>query len=239
VGAVTITSGTITSTGGSGILTGSGALTKSGSANATIVSGATYSGGASITGGKLLVNGSISGSTSVSGSGTLGGTGTLGAVNVLSGGTISPGNGPGILTTGSLSLASGASMSMELNGTTAGTSYDRLITTGTVSLGGASLNLSLGYAPAQGDTFFLIVNGGGTSPGTFAGDGEGATFQLSYNSQNYLFEVTYLANSSGSSFTGGHDVALEVIPEPTTWIMLFGGFCTLVTIHRFRRQRSR
>src|SRR5207248_2207857 len=83
------------------------------------------SGGTTVNGGTLLVNntsgsGTGTGNVTVNNTGTLGGTGTIsGNVIVNSGGNLSPGNSPGILTTGSVTLNSGSNFVIEINGTTA------------------------------------------------------------------------------------------------------------------------
>ena len=68
---------------------------------------------------------------------------------------------PGILNSGSVSLAAPAVFAAEVNGTTPGTQHDQLNVTGTVALGNATLALtSTGYTPALGDTIVLISNDG-------------------------------------------------------------------------------
>jgi autotransporter-associated beta strand protein len=242
VGIVSSTvSQTSTITGSGSVILGAsstGALTFTGSNN--------YTGGTLVKGGKLFVNGSISGTTTIYSAGTLGGTGTVGAVSALASGTLSPGvNGPGILSTGSLSLNSGAHLAMDLNGTTAGSGYDQIKASAAINLNADSgsksiLNLSLGYVPTQGDLFFLVINGGGAITSTFAGLPDDSIFNLtsSANGLSYAFEITYFGNSSGSSFTGGNDVALQVVPEPQTWAMLLGGLSVLIFVQRLRRRAA-
>lgn len=132
------------------------------------------------------------------------------------------------------------------DGTAGGDVSDHLATTGTISLlNGADLQLSLltttGYTPVNGDIFFLTINSGGAINGTFTSlNGtatnlsEGSVFLL--NSQFY--KITYLANFSGNSFGGGNDVALlAVIPEPGTFVSLFGGLGCLLGVQRIRRSQ--
>jgi autotransporter-associated beta strand protein len=210
------------------------ALTKSG-LGTQIISGAdTHTGPTSVNGGTLVVNGTISGSTTtVNNGGTLAGTGTTGAVNVLSGGTIAPGNSPGLLTTGALSLNSGGTLSMEINGTSA---YDQLAVNGTVTLGDGTLTLSGSYltTPAvTGDLFFLILNDGTDAiSGTFAGIADGGHV-FAGNGQDFI--VTYFADSGSSAFTGGNDVALMAVPEPGSAVFLLGGLGALGALRRRRR----
>jgi autotransporter-associated beta strand protein len=197
---------TVTNTGTTtfaGVLGGTSGytLTMAGS-SVLVLSGAnTFKGTTAVNGGTLLVNGSLAGPTTVGAGGTLGGTGTAQAVTVASGGTLLPGpggSGTGILSTGNLKLNSGATFSVALNGTVAGSNYSQVNVTGTINLTGSTLSVTLGYTPAVGDSFVLIKNGGsGAVTGTFSGLPEGATF-----SQNGMtFKISYVGGS-------GKDVTL-------------------------------
>lgn len=216
----------------SGLITGNGALTKSGSGTLTLTGTNDYSGGTLVTGGTLIVGNGTSGSAtdsafSIQGTGTISGSGSIGALTVSTGGTVSPGNSPGILTTGNFSL-SGGSYLAELNGTISGTDYDQIHTSGTVSLDGI-LNLSLGFTPAEDDFFFLILNDGEDAvTGTFTGLAESSSF--SQNGSSFI--ITYQADSASNSLTGGNDVAIMAIPEPSSALLSLLGFSAL-----FRRRR--
>ncbi|MBL7822498.1 MAG: HYR domain-containing protein, partial [Saprospiraceae bacterium] len=73
--------------------------------------------------------------------------------------TLAPGASPSCVTiTGNLVLNSGDILDIEADGTTACTLYDQFIVNGTVTLGGATLNLILGYVPANGDQLKIIDN---------------------------------------------------------------------------------
>src|SRR5262249_37630465 len=172
---------------------GSGTLTLSGpntSPSQTIVQAGT-----------LLVTGSIANSLVNLAGGTLAGTGTVKGINATGGTakTVSPGTSPGILSSGfSVSFNASTTFTVELNGATAGGGYDQLNVTGIVGLDGATLNASLGSAPAAG-TQFKIIQNDSTDPvqGTFAGLPEGAS--LTINSQPFV--ITYQGGS-------GNDVVL-------------------------------
>src|SRR3546814_17642781 len=99
------------------------------------------------------------------------------AVSVASGGSLAPGNSPGRLSTGDLTLAAGSTLTVEIDGTAAGTEYDQIAVTGSVDVTGATLATTFGFTSVAGDSFVLIANDGAAAVvGTFAGLGEGATF---------------------------------------------------------------
>lgn len=142
-----------------GVVSGTGAFTKTG-AGALILSGAsTYAGSTLVDGGSLLVDGSLATTALTVGDGALlGGDGSIGGgVTVLDGGFLSPGDGVGILTLGSLTLQSGSTTRMELNGVgVAGVDYDHIRVNGTATLGGTLELIPNGYVPQDGDQFVLI-----------------------------------------------------------------------------------
>ncbi|HEV7364629.1 MAG TPA: autotransporter-associated beta strand repeat-containing protein, partial [Gemmatimonadales bacterium] len=185
----------------SGVIgTTSGTLTKDGTGTLTLSAANTYTGSTTASAGTLLVNGS-QGSSAVSlNGGTLGGTGTVGAITSTAlGGTVSPGQGPGILNSGNLNWSTGGpSFVVELNGTTAGTGYDRLNVIGTVNLGGATLTALVGFATTNGMTFTVITNDGADAvTGTFTGLPEGSTLVLG----GLGFKISYVGGT-------GNDVVL-------------------------------
>ena len=168
LGGSTLTVGSLgLSTTFSGPITGYpnvGALIKTGTGKFILSGDSTYGGGTTVNAGILAVNGSILGPVVVNSGATLQGTGTIGGlVTVNSGGIFSPGNSPGKLTVGALTLASGSQTNIELGATT----YDQVDVAGQLTLGGA-LNVILynGFQPAV-DTSFHIFNGG-THSGAFS-----------------------------------------------------------------------
>lgn len=140
--------------------------------------------------------------------GTLSGTGSVGRVGVsvspLGRGRIEPGNGPGILTTSNLVLTGLTTNAFELNGPVPGISHDQLRVNGTVNLGGAKLEPSLGFTPAPGVAFVIIDNDESDAiTGTFAGLPEGALLNLGTT----VLRLTYAGGS-------GNDVVLTVLDQP-------------------------
>jgi autotransporter-associated beta strand protein len=198
----------------SGAITGTGSLTRNGTEGVFILSGNsnTYSGGTTISGGTLRVTNSSgsatgTGTVTVSSSGTLDGTGTVSGATTING-KLSPGvSGTGNLTFGTnLTFSSGATFSVEANGTTAGTGYDQVImSSGTLSLGSATLSLTFGYTPTINDAYTIIDNQGSNAvSGTFSGLSQGATKTVSYNGVPYDCQISYTGGT-------GNDVVLTVL----------------------------
>ena len=169
----------------------------------------TNTGNVNVGDGKLLVNGSLATSNQVFVDGTLGDSGTVSDVVISGIGTLSPGNSPGLLTMGDLTFDStGSTYVVELDGTTPGTQYDQADVTGVVILDGATLSVSLRYAPAIADTF-TIINNDGIDPisGTFNGLPEGSAITLG--------ATTLTISYAGG--TGNNDVVLTVTDVVYTW----------------------
>ena len=197
-----------------GVISGTGGFIKDGVGTVTFGLAETYGGDTFVNGGTLRVDGSIASPlVTVQNGGTLGGHGTVGDVHVASGGTLAPGDSQntsslGVLTSGDVTLAAGAHLSMELGGTTAGL-YDQLQVHGAVSLGGATLDGTLvnGFAPTIGNSFLLIDNDGTDAVnGTFLGLAEGARLAIGGAS----FAISYQGGD-------GNDVtltAVQPLPPP-------------------------
>jgi len=236
-----VITGTIGAGSGSGIVS----VTKTNTSTWTLSGNSVYTGTTTVTAGTLLVNGSLAaGSTvAVGASGTLGGSGTInGAVAVD--GAIAPGNSPGklTLTNSSVSLNNGSSLSMELSGTSAGTSYDQLALTSSSAIfslnGTNNLQLTLGYTPTQGTQFTLVDIAGTTAVSGIFELLNGITTDLSqdavFSVAGTSFKISY--RGEGSTFDGaGNNVMLEVVPEPATWgLLAAGGVFVLFMRHRRR-----
>ena len=175
------------------------------------------------TSGVVSVSGTVNVSSLTVTAGALGGTGTVvGPINVGSGGTVAPGTSPGILNTGNISFTSGSTFDVEINGTTPGTGHDQLNVTGTVSLGGATLNLSGSHTPAAGNTFTIVNNDnidlitGNFTMGTGGTDSNGGTLAQGDTISNFLGSGL---NATISYINGLNDVVLTVqAPGPGTYV---------------------
>ncbi|MBM4155551.1 MAG: PEP-CTERM sorting domain-containing protein [Lentisphaerae bacterium] len=160
------------------------------------------------TGATLNVSARTGGSMTLVSGQTLKGAGTFtGGLITGSGSTLSPGASPGILTVnGAVTLDAGSTLSVEINGTTAGTQYDRLaFTGGSLTLNGATLDVVLGYAAGLGDSFQIVTGLVGYDPGAsgvFAGKADGSTFTVG----STALRIDYNSNA----------IALTVVPEPAS-----------------------
>lgn len=189
-----------------GIIDGDQALTKTGVGTLVLATDNSYSGNTTVNAGTLIVNGSLASSSAVAvnNAGTLGGSGTVnGTVNVASGGTVSPGNSPGVLSTGNVTFQSGSTFVVELNGATTGT-FDQLNVTGTVFLYNGTLTVSGTITSNIGQQIVILNNDDDDGlAGTFNNLPEGAVLDLN----GLAFQITYQGG------TDGNDVVLtEVLP---------------------------
>jgi autotransporter-associated beta strand protein len=217
----------------SGVIGGAISLVKEGSGTQTLGDTNTYTGTTTVNSGTLIINGNISTSlTTIKSGGTLGGSGYVGGLSVEGGGTLAPGNSPGILNVGSTSLATLSTFAVEINGNTVSTQYDQLNVTGTLSLAGL-LSVSMGYTPADSALFFIIANDGlptDAITGTFSNAPvDGGIYKLGGQD----FKISYFGDSVTNSFIGGNDVVLMAIPEPSA-TLLVGGLGFLVMLRRRR-----
>ncbi|RQW42671.1 S-layer family protein [Novosphingobium sp. LASN5T] len=159
-----------------GSITGTGTLAKSGSGALTLTGSSAIGGATTVSAGRLAVNGTLAtGGLTVANGAVLSGSGTItmasdGILAVSSGATLAPGNSPGtLMVNGSVSLASGSTMAVDIDGATwsagggAG-SYDRLVVNGTVTLGGTIVPTLRGitgaatnsYTPALGSRYTVV-----------------------------------------------------------------------------------
>lgn len=233
---------------------GSGGVTSVTKVNAGVwvLSGSnTYTGATNVTAGTLLINGSLGASSAVTvgGGAVLGGSGTIaGSVTINAGGKLSPGNSPGILSTGALSLYGQLSSEVGKAGARsglqplAGVDYDQVNVTGAVALSGADLTLTILTGIQTNDLYFIVANDGSDAISGIFATLNGAATDLSQGALFTLagqqFQISYTANSASGTFGGGNDIALLAVPEPST-VMLGGlGFLALNLRVRSRRRRN-
>lgn len=249
-GANTVTlNGPMTNSGINFGAPGGAALTKTGTGTLTINSTVTtFNGALNINGGKVLINSTVAASAfnaiTVNTNGTLGGTGVIPRnIVVNSGGTLAPGNSAGILTvTGAVTLGSGSTFAVELNGPSAGNgpnNYDRLVSQGNyaVNLTGSNLAVSLGYIPSFSDVFWILTKDGiNFNTGTFNGLPEGASVLLGYDGPAPIYaRISYFGDfASNDPEAGlGNDIVLYAIPAPSGAALL--GLSGILAVRRRRR----
>jgi autotransporter-associated beta strand protein len=188
---------------------GSGGLNKTGPGRLILNAASNpYAGATAVIAGTLQLDAALISSSpvTVKDGATLNGNGSSGGtINLQDGGTLAPGSSPGGLNSAGLTMVAGATLAAEIAGPNPVTQYDRMSVSGPVSLEGATLAVALGYEPSDGEQFTLISQlQGQPVNGTFAGLGEGATFQIG----GTTFAITYQGGS-------GHDVVLVAGPTGT------------------------
>ncbi len=188
-----------------GVVSGGFALTPltSGSGTTTLSGANTNTTTNVVSGVVILANSSPQTTAFVVSGGTLRGTGTVGSLTANGTGVLAPGASPGTIAAGSLALATGAALQIEIAGATAGTGYDQLVVAsgGSVNLGGATLGLSATFAPAADSVLTIVDNQTGDPvSGTFAGLPEGSIVSL--DTQDY--RISYVGGT-------GNDVTLTAL----------------------------
>ena len=169
--------------------------------------------------GQLLVNNEVvsaGGAFSLT-AGVIGGSGSIGGDLENSGGTVSPGNSPGVLTIeGDYHQSTGGKLRIELGGLTVGQDYDMLDVGGEVLLEGGTLEVLLldGFTPSAGDLFDILDFG--SLSGSF--DAIDLPAGIAWDTSQLL--------------TGG-TLSVAAVPEPASLILL--GIAGLVMLcHRER-----
>ena len=128
--------------------------------------------------------------------GTVSGKGTVSGNVHNSGGTIAPGSSPGQLTiTGNYTQQAGATLEIEIGGTTQGEEYDLLEVLGDAWLAGTlAVSLINGFVPDSSDTFtVLTVAGELTDLGLVLGGPDAGLFSLNVDTASDLIMLTAVA----------------------------------------------
>lgn len=169
------------------------------------------------------------------GNGTIGATGSYGSYSFAGNATLEPGvDGQGVLTVagGSVDLLFGAKFAVDLNGTAVGSGYDQLNlgTTGRISLFGAILAPTLGYAPAPTDALAILFGvGSGQVGGVFDNAPAGQYFTVG-TFQGITYEARAVYTDHSLTLT---DFRIAGVPEPGGLAL---GALAAATLWRYRRR---
>lgn len=142
-------------------------------------------------------------------------------------GTLAPGNSPGLLSLGNLTLQSNSNYEVEIDGLTAGTDYDQVGVTGFVNLSNSLLQLAVGFQPSLNDTFTIIDNDDTDAVlGTFLGLDENAFIDASSTGIDAFFRISYVGG------TGNDVVLIASIPEPATSVFALTALLGWLVVRR-------
>lgn len=186
------------STDFSGDLQADGGIIKVGTGTLTLSGTSTNTGSSRVQAGVLRVDGSFVQSPLTVAGGTLAGSGTVGQTQVLSGGTINPGNGTNLTIASDLFLDVGATYRIDI--TASGS--DSLTVADTANLGGATL--ALGAITTTDPTGSYVILTATNISGAFAFDPYDYAFLIPDLNQDAT-TVTLTIARNGLSFS---DVAL-------------------------------
>lgn len=206
-GSLTLNQAISTSATFAGDISGDGSLTIAGAGEVILSGNSSFTGAINVQDGVLKVEGTLATSEVIVATGaTLGGSGSISApVTINADAALVPGSSPGVLSTGDLTLDADADLNIEINGTNAGSEYDKIQVTGEVDLTGATLNISSSFTAAAGDQFLLIDNDDVDAvTGNFVGLAEGTLFSFNGNQ-------VYITYQGGD----GNDVVLTVNSPPS------------------------
>ena len=181
----------------------------------------------------------------VTGAGTVMGDGVIQTLT-FTGSTLSPGAGPNVAGTLSvnngLTLSSATHFKLDIAGpSNAIGTYDRVVVgAGSISLNGDFAGSAPVFGGSLGDVFGIILNNGaGTTTGIINGIANAGLINIGSQSFNIYYGGDFnTGNPNGSLLSGGNDVLLVAVPEPSVIGYMLSGFVGLLGLQRFRRRRN-
>ncbi len=238
-GNFTIQNGRNLTSAASSDFTNAGAMTIGASSTFTVGGSQNYV----QSGGLTKVNGTLTATSVALTGGTLNGTGSVSGSVMNTGGTVMPGDPPGILIfDNDYTQGTGGALDTMLGGTAPGTQYSQLLVDQQATLAGAlDLTLVSGFHLATGQTFDILGTGDGLANGTTSLSLDGQTCAADgtnmYKCQvGSFFDIFTEITVPGMLVSGANpmDLVLNVtvtgmgaVPEPSTWTMMAIGFASL------------
>ena len=222
------TVGSITVGGGTLLVSGTAGTTTVNSGTATVNVGGVI-GSTTINGNLLSVNGNA-GDVLVNSGGILGGSGSVQGLT-LNGGIVAPGNSPGLLTAYELNGSNGTFQFQLGAPTTRGTTYDAINVTTLLTLGantGFTFETLDNYTYAMGDVYDLF---------------DFASIDVSAFDNAVLLAAlpdldTVNSNLKWDVNNFNSDGVANVVPEPSTFSLMFGGLAGLIALKLMRRRNG-
>ncbi|HEY8994004.1 MAG TPA: autotransporter-associated beta strand repeat-containing protein, partial [Lacunisphaera sp.] len=247
-------------------ISGSGSFQQIGTGTTTLNAANTYHGGTTVSSGGLLVSNGLSGSATGTGSLTvnagafLGGAGQVNASGFAIGGAgpqaqVQVGNGAD--TTSVLALngtnantITNTQLTFNISATTLGQGNELSVGTSAITFSSSTLALNVvGAAIIPAYTPYVLIAGTGSnqySGLTISNETiNGTTFAVITGGLNLAFSPS-LANTWYASHSflflntagGVDDIEVSVVPEPSTWALIVGGFALLIFWQRRRNMRK-
>jgi len=222
------TVGSITVGGGTLLVSGTAGTTTVNSGTATVNVGGVI-GSTTINGNLLSVNGNA-GDVLVNSGGILGGSGSVQGLT-LNGGTVAPGNSPGLLSAYELNGSNGIFQFQLGAPTTRGTTYDAINVTTLLTLGANTaftFETLDNYTYAMGDVYDLF---------------DFASIDVSAFDDAVLLAAlpdldTVNSNLKWDVNNFNSDGVANVVPEPSTFSLMFGGLAGLIALKLMRRRNG-
>jgi subtilase-type serine protease len=179
-----------------GVIEGTGGLVKTGKGILVLNGQNTYAGLTQVNGGGMVIgddghaDARLAGSVSVTAGATLAGRGSIGGLVVANGASVAPGNSIGTLSvTGNLTLAAGSVYELEIDPSGAS---DRLVASGTATIGGAAVNLTKASGNYEPGRRYTILTADGGVTGSFASLTQDMPFidlGLAYDPKNVYLDI--------------------------------------------------
>ena len=229
-------------------LTGTGGLEKLGAGSLTLSANNTYAGTTTVTEGLLKVNGSV-GSIQVNSGASLGGSGTTGSL--LVNGTLTPGNSPGTLNTGSQTWFNGGNYNWQIFDAagSAGSGYDLLNISGSLDLsnltaGGFGINMwslsginpdvngnATNFNAANNYSWILAQAAAGIT------GFEATDFSIFTSANNGTAGFSNTFDGALSIAVAGNNLVLnyQAVPEPSSAALTLLGLVSTLALARRRR----